>query len=149
METQKTGDAEYAYPVTFMCDMLHVSRSGFYEWRSRPESATAKRREHLKILIQKAFDDSDEIYGCRRVHAQLQRWDVQAGPELVRLLMRMMGLEGCQPRAARVCLTGPDEAAEIPDLVLRDFTATRPGVKLVGDITYIPTWEQGCFILGE
>ena len=147
METQKTGDTEYAYPVTFMCDMLHVSRSGFYEWRSRPESATAKRREYLKILIQKAFDDSDEIYGYRRVHAQLQWWDVQAGPELVRLLMRQMGLEGCQPRPARVCLTDLDqEAAEIPDLVLRNFTAARPGIKLVGDITYIPTWEGWLYL---
>ena len=146
METQKIGDAKYAYPVTFMCDMLDVSRSGFYEWRNRPESATAERREYLKLLIGKAFDDSDETYGYRRIHAQLQRWDVQAGPELVRLLMRQMHLEPCQPRPARVCLTDLDEAAEIPDLVLRDFTAPQPGVKLVGDITYIPTWEGWLYL---
>lgn len=146
METQRTGEVEYAYPVTFMCAMLHVSRSGFYEWRSRPESATAKRREHLKLLVQKAFDDSDGIYGYRRVHAQLQRWDVQAGPELVRLLMGEMGLEGCQPRPVRVSLTDPVGSTEIPDLVQRDFTAARPGHKLVGDITYIPTWEGWLYL---
>ncbi|GAB3726264.1 IS3 family transposase [Nocardiopsis oceani] len=146
METQKIGDAEYAYPVTFMCDTLDVSRSGFYEWRNRPESATAERREHLKLLIRQAFKDSDETYGYRRIHARLQRWDVQAGPELVRLLMRQMGLEPCQPRPARVCLTDGDEAAAIPDLVQRDFTAPRPGVKLVGDITYIPTWEGWLYL---
>ncbi|MFD6094895.1 IS3 family transposase [Nocardiopsis flavescens] len=146
METQKTGEAKYAYSVTFMCDTLNVSRSGFYEWRNRPESATAERREYLKLLIQKAFDDSDETFGYRRIHAQLQRWDVQAGPELVRLLMRQLGLEPCQPRPARVCLTEAGGVGDIPDLVQRDFTAPKPGVKLVGDITYISTWEGWLYL---
>lgn len=70
MEIQRTSDVDYAYPITFMCDMLRVSHSGFFERRNRPEPATAKRREHLKFLIQKAVDDSDQIYRYRRVHAQ-------------------------------------------------------------------------------
>ncbi|MFL1380944.1 IS3 family transposase, partial [Nocardiopsis protaetiae] len=147
IETTRADDtAKYAFPVTFMCSRLDVSRSGFYEWRSRPESATAERREYLTLLIRKAFDDSEQTYGYRRIHAQLQRWGVQAGPELVRLLMRRMGLEPCQPRPKRVCLTQGDESAQIPDLVRRDFTAPRPGVKLVGDITYIPTWEGWLYL---
>jgi hypothetical protein len=77
--------AEYAFPVTFRCEGLHVST---YEWRSRPESATAQRRKELKILIKKAFDLSDATYGYRRAHAQLQRWDVAVGLELVRDLRR-------------------------------------------------------------
>lgn len=138
--------AKYDYSIGFMCSRLNFSRSGYYEWRNRPDSATAERREHLKLLIKKAFDDSDETYGYRRIHAQLQRWDVQAGPELVRLLMRQMKLEACQPRPARVCLTEADDVGDIPDLVQRDFTAPRPGVKLVGDITYIPTWEGWLYL---
>lgn len=72
-------EAEYATrtsapAITRMCAWLNVSKSGFYEWRSRPESATAKRREELKVLIKKAFDDSDGTYGHRRVAAQLARW---------------------------------------------------------------------------
>jgi hypothetical protein len=51
--------AECAYSVEFMCGRLGVSRSGLYDWRSRPESATAQRREELKLLIKKAFDMSD------------------------------------------------------------------------------------------
>nr|WP_246421520.1 IS3 family transposase [Nocardiopsis mwathae] len=82
----------------------------------------------------------------RRVHAQLQRWDVQAGPELVRLLMRQMCLEPCQPRPDRVALTGQEESAPITDLVRRDFTAPEPGVRLVGDITYVPTWEGWLYL---
>jgi putative transposase len=144
-------DAEYATSpaapaVTRMCAWLEVSRSGYYEWRSRPESATAKRREELKLLIQKAFDDSDGTYGYRRIWWQLARWGVRAGAELVRALMRELGLVACQPRPWRPSTTVQGQAGPIPDLVRRDFTAETPGAKIVGDITYIRTWEGWLYL---
>jgi len=136
---------EYAYPVEFMCERLGVSKSGYYDWRRRPESATAQRREELKLLITKAFDLSDSTYGYRRVHAQLARWGIDVGLELVRQLMRALGLVPCQPKPRRWSLT--EAAADrLPDLVGRDFTAATPGEKLVGDITYIHT-EEGWLYL--
>jgi putative transposase len=144
-------DAEYATSpaapaITLMCRWVGVSKSGYYEWRSRPESATAKRRQELKLLIQKAFDDSDGTYGHRRVWAQLARWGVRAGLELVRALMRELGLVACQPRPWRPSTTQPGAAGPIPDLVNRDFSAETPGAKIVGDITYIPTWEGWLYL---
>ena len=136
----------YAYSIVSMCAWLGVSRSGFYEWRDRPASATAQRREYLKVVIAEIFDDSDETYGYRRVHAELGRQNVEAGRELVRALMRELGLVACQPRPWRHCLTDGGDAGAIPDLVARDFTADAPGVKLVGDITYIPTWEGWVYL---
>jgi putative transposase len=130
-----------------MCRWLDVSTSGYYEWRKRPESATAQRRERLKALIVKVFDDSDETYGHRRVHAELARRGEPCSVELVRGLMSQLGLVPCQPRPWRQCLTEADPgAAPIPDLVARDFTADAPGEKMVGDITYIPTWEGWVFL---
>ena len=73
------GETACAPTVTQMCGWLKVSRSGFYEWRSRPDSAAAKRRSGLKLLIAKAFEDSDGTYGYRRVALQLARWGVRAG----------------------------------------------------------------------
>jgi len=148
-------DAQYAKPaagggnaptITCMCRWLRVSKSGFYEWRSRPESATAKRREELKLLITKAFDDSDGTYGYRRIWWQLARWGAHAGLELVRALMRELGLVACQPRPWRPSTTKQGQAGPIPDLVNRDFSAAVPGGKMVGDITYIPTWEGWLFL---
>ena len=61
--------------------------------------------------------------------------------------MRELGLEPCQPRPWRVSLTeGDGQEHGIPDLVNRDFTADAPGEKMVGDITYIPTWEGWLFL---
>ena len=140
------GEPACAPTVTQMCGWLRVSRSGFYEWRSRPDSAAAKRRKELKLLIAKAFEDSDGTYGYRRLALQLARWGVQAGLELVRALMRELGLVACQPRPWRPSTTQQGQTGPIPDLVARDFSATVPGEKMVGDITYIPTWEGWLYL---
>lgn len=130
-----------------MCAWLSVSASGFFDWNKRPASATARRRDELAVIITKAFDRSDQTYGYRRVHAQLQRWGVTCGPELVRDIMAGLGLRPCQPRPWRGSLTEADDRAHhIPDLLSQDFTAEGPGQKLVGDITYVPTWQGWLYL---
>ena len=141
------SDEQYVPSIVKMCIWMEVSRSGFYAWRNAPESATAKRRGILALYVRKSFGDSDDTYGYRRVHADLVAWGVPAGPELVRSLMRELGLEPCQPRPWRVSLTeGDGQEHDIPDLVNHDFTAGAPGEKMVGDITYISTWQGWLFL---
>jgi len=140
-------DAEKAnFPIARMCEWSDVSTSGYYEWRDRPAPATAIRRDHLKKLITAIFKLSDETYGYRRLHAQLVRQGERVSAELVRELMRELGLVSCQPRPYRPTTTTPGDPGPIPDLVNRDFTAEAPGQKMVGDITYIPT-EEGWLYL--
>ena len=139
------SDEQYVPSIVKMCIWMEVSRSGFYEWRNAPESATAKRRGELALYVRKSFGDSGDTYGYRRVRTDLVAWGVPAGPELVRSLMRELGLEPCQPRPWRQSLT--DGGAHLlPDLLSRDFTAEKPGQKMVGDITYIPSWEGWVYL---
>jgi transposase InsO family protein len=129
-------DAEKAqYSILKMCTWMGVSTSGFYEWRDRPTSATGRRRVRLATLIEWIFNDSDHTYGHRRVHAALLRQGEQVTPELVRAIMRELGLTPCQPSPFRPTTTIGGDAHLIPDLVARDFHADAPGTKLVGDIT--------------
>ncbi len=109
---------------------------------------TARRREHLKALISKAFADSEGRYGYRRLHAVLTRcWGQACSAELVRHLLRELGLVACQRRrSVRGTTRQAAKRAEIPDLMDRDFSATAPGAKLVGDITYIRTWEGWLYL---
>jgi len=96
-------DAEYAAyqesddghvpSIVKMCRWMGVSRSGFYGWRNAPESATAKRRGELALIVKKSFGESDGTYGYRRVHTDLLAWGVRAGPEMVRSVMRELGAE--------------------------------------------------------
>ena len=134
------------FPISKMCAWIGVSASGFYDWRSRLESPTAARRRRLEALVAAAFAAGRGSYGYRRVHAQLVRWGEQASPELVRALMRQLGLTACQPRPYKVTTRADAAAAATPDLVGRDFTAEVPGTRLVGDITYIRTWEGWVYL---
>ena len=151
IDSCRSGDRahgwKYAYPVTKMCSWLGVSASGFHDWRARPESATARRRRHLADLVATVHADSEQRYGYRRVHAMLARAGVRAGLGLVRDLMAELGLVACQPQPWRVSLTESDgREHRIPDLVGRDFTATTPGQRMVGDITYIDTWQGWVYL---
>jgi putative transposase len=143
-------DAEYAAAaaptIGRMCRWLHVSRSGYYEWLNRPASATVQRRELLKVKIRALFDASDGSYGYRRLHQALLRGGERVGPELVRELMRELGLVSCQPRPWRTTTIRGAEHSTASDLVGRDFTADTPGSKLVGDITYIRTWAGWLYL---
>tara|TARA_R110000850_G_scaffold112470_4_gene226417 strand:+ start:880 stop:1767 length:888 start_codon:yes stop_codon:yes gene_type:complete len=133
------GDSETA-PVIDRCRWLEVSTSGFCNWRSRPQSATSKRREFLAQQIRVFFDAAHGTYGYRRIHVDLRAAGVECSPELVRSIMREHELVPCQPRPFRTTTQSGDDDA-VPDLVKRDFTADRPGVKFVGDITYVHTWQ--------
>lgn len=134
------------YPIIKMCQWADVSRSGYHDWRDREPSARARRRQELALLVEFSFTRSDGTYGYRRVHADLIRWGHQVDDETVRLLMREQGLVPCQPRPFTPTTTIAADAGDTPDLLERDFTATEPGTKLVGDITFIPTWQGWAYL---
>ena len=129
------------YPINSMCRWSGVSRSGYHSWKTTPPSARARRRAELVALVRWCFDRSEGTYGYRRVHAELTRRGVQVDDDTVRQIMRAEGLVPCQPKPWRPVTTVADGGDGPADLVGRDFTADEPGKKLVGDITYIPTWE--------
>ncbi len=109
-----------------MCGWLGVSTSGFYHWLTSPQSATATRRAALIGRIQHHFEESEGTYGYRRIHADLAAEQTKCSPELVRRLMGQEYLVACQPRPFRVTAEADaSAAANMPDLVNRDFTATR------------------------
>ena len=134
-----------SYPVGGMCAWLGVSRAGYYESRTRPTSATVRRRTTLTGAIVTIFDTSGGTYGARRVTAALRAQGKAAGVRQVASIMREHGLVACQPRPYKRTTYG-DRAGAAPDLVARDFTADRPRHKLVGDITYVWTWEGWLYL---
>jgi putative transposase len=136
------------YGVARLCRVLGVARSAFYAWRSGP-SVRAVADAALTERIRAIHAHSRGTYGAPRVHAELGHGHgVRIGRKRVARLMQAAGLIGCHRRRRRG-LTKPDVAATpAPDLLGRDFTATTPGTRLVGDITYLPTLE-GWLYLGS
>lgn len=127
------------FPVKVLCEVLGVSRSGFYEWRKRGPSRRAREDELLRCHVVAAFKASRRTYGSPRVHRELQVHGVTVGRHRVARLMRE---EELRARAKRrfVVTTDSNHQEEAPtNLLKRDFTATRENEKWVGDITYLPT----------
>ncbi len=130
-----------------MCCLLKVSSSGYYAWRRRPLCPRKTEDARLRELIIAIHRRSRDSYGMPRILDEL-RYDhgVRCSGKRVRRLMRQLGIKGAHRR--RYCKTTERalDAAPAPDLVNRDFSATRPDEKYVGDITYIRTWEGWLYL---
>ena len=135
-------DAEKAdYPVTALCRMLGVSKSGYYAWRSRPPSGRRRRDAPLIEKIRQIHSRSRETYGYPRVHAELRSLGVKCGRRRIARLMRAEGLWGCVRGKKRRTTRRDPRAAPAPDLLRGDFGAAEPNRVWLADITYIPTRE--------
>jgi putative transposase len=136
-------DAEKAsYPVSELCRVLRVSRSGYYAWKDRPLSKRDRENATLTEQIRKIHQRSRETYGYPRVHAELRALGVCCNRKRVARLMRKDGLRGCMRGHRRKHTTRQDPLAiPAPDLVERNFAAPAPNKLWTADITYLPTDE--------
>lgn len=135
-----------SFPVTFMCDQLGVSTSGYYRWRGRQVSARQTRDEELVELIKHFFAALRGNPGVRRIHAELAAAGHRVARKRVWRLMRSCGLQGRHPRAWKRTTVHGQRPVLAPDLIGRDFTADRPNEKWCGDITYIKTWDGWAYL---
>lgn len=130
-----------------MCHWSGVSRSGYYAWLTRPESAASRWRSDMAHLVGEIFGDHDGTYGYRRIAAELRRQGHPIDEQTVRSIMRELGLVSCQAKRWVPRTTVPAaDVNEVPDLVQRTFESDKPGAKLVGDITYISTWQGWVYL---
>lgn len=135
-----------SYPTSMLCRVLGVSESGFYAWRSRPVSARKLKDDALCGWIQKIHAQSRETYGAPRIHAELRADGTRIGKKRVARLMRRLGLEGAYRRRYRRITIADERAQAAPDLVRRDFRATRKDQLWVADITYVRTWQGWLYV---
>lgn len=89
-------DAEKAsYPVSVLCKVLKVSRSGYYDWKDRPPSRRSREDIALSAKIHEIHERSRGTYGSPRVHAELRAIGLRCSRKRVARLMRQEGLRGC------------------------------------------------------
>lgn len=140
-------DVEKAtWPVRVMCRVLEVSTSGFYAWLRRPQSEHSRRDAELGVKIGEAHAQSRSTYGSPRIHADLVGAGARISRKRVARLMREQGLRG---RGRKRFVRTTDSAHDLPvvsNLLDRDFTATAPNERWVGDVTALRT-PQGWLYL--
>jgi transposase InsO family protein len=116
-----------------MCDVLDVSRSGYYAWYHRPPSSRRQENEQLNQQIQDIHQQSRKTYGAPRIHASLRARGFQVGRYRVARLMTQLGI--CvRPKRRFKPTTDSNHPFPIVQNVLgRNFITTEPDQAWVSD----------------
>jgi len=134
------------YSVTRLCDVMRVSRRGYYDWLHRPVSARTVSNQRLLVAIKRIFYAHREVYGAPRIHRTLIEEGMPCGLNRVARLMQVAKLVPKTVKKFRATTDSRKSHAPAPNLLNRDFSAHRPNEKWVADVTYIPT-RQGWLLL--
>jgi putative transposase len=134
------------FGVEPICRTLQVAPSSYYAARRRQPSARARSDAELAPKILKVFNTNYQVYGARKLWRQLRREGVAVGRDRVARLMRTLGICGAVRGEARRTTVADPAATRAPDLVNRQFTATRPNQLWVSDFTYVASWSGTVYV---
>jgi len=130
-----------------MCRVLAVSRSGYYSYRRRGQSAHDKDDTTLAVAITEISEEHRGVYGAPRIYQALRQRGVNVSERRVARLMREMGLSGLRRKRRSITTTNSNHGGPIaPNLLQRDFTAIAPNQVWVGDVTAVWTDEGWLFL---
>jgi putative transposase len=132
------SENQAAYPIATMCRVLDVSSSGYYAWAKWQPSQRAQADVALLSEIRAAHAASYGTYGAPRIHVELAAKGLRVSRKRIARLMVAAGLAGVSRRKF-VTTTVKGDGRPAPDLVDRNFTADKPNLLWVADITYVPT----------
>ncbi len=125
-----------AYPVSQLCGVLGVHKSGYYDWQAHPKPTAA--RIHLQVQAKAIHAEVNQTYGSRRMSDALKEKGLDVGRYQARSLMQEAGVMTIYPRKCHRYPVGA--VSHVADNHLnREFEASAPNPKWVGDITYVWT----------
>jgi transposase InsO family protein len=137
-----------AYPVTVLCQVMRVSRSGFYDYLKRFQQGPVLDlgEERLKAQMRQIFKVSKGSYGSRRMSGQLQKDGFAIGRFKTRRLMREQGLKAKAPRRYKVTTDSRHSFAIAPNLLDRQFDVQAPNTVWTADISYVWTLQGWLYL---
>ena len=144
-------DHRTTYGVEPICAVLPIAPSTYFRRRAEHRdpsrrSARARRDEDLRAHVQRVWNDHHQVYGPRKVWRQLRREQVAVARCTVERIMRDLGLRGAVRGRAWTTTTEAAPADPRPDLVARQFSASRPNQLWVSDFTYVATWRGFVYV---
>jgi putative transposase len=134
------------FGVEPICQVLPIAPSTYYQHRKRRPSARAVRDAALPVEIRRVHAENFGVYGARKVWRQLHREGMSVARCTVERLMGELGLEGVGRGKPHKTTTPEAADARPPDLVERDFSASRPSQLWVADLTYVASWSGFVYV---
>ena len=135
-----------AYPVAVLCQVMDVSRSGFYSYLNRAVRPVDKELVAMCDDVKAIFASSDRTYGSRRMSHALRALGYPVGRFQARNLMRRLGLYVKPTKRFRVTTDSKHKQPVAPNKLARQFDVDQPNTHWAGDITYLWT-ESGWLYL--
>jgi len=129
------------FRIGTLCEVLGVSRSGYYAWRRRPRSQREEDNARITETIRTLHAESRGTYGSPRVYAALRRRGIACGRHRVARIMREEGIRSKTKRRFRYIATKREEMPAAPNRLERCFTAAAPNRVWASDITIVKTAE--------
>lgn len=135
------------HPVSELCTLLGVARSGYYQWRQGRKSWRTAINRQLVEQIRKIHEAKRGTYGSPRMTEELRRSGQRCNHKRVERLMRQQGLKGRTGRKQKPKTTDSDHEQPIAPNLLRGRPAPRQVDEVwVADITYVPSSEGYLFL---
>ena len=134
------------FPVPILCQVMGVSRSGYYAWRGRVPSRRAVEDLALTDRIRVIHRRSRGTYGSPRVQAELRADGLRHGRRRIARLMRKASLAVRRRRRYRTTTSSRHTLPVAPNLLGRKFVAIAPNATWAADITYVPTGEGWLYL---
>ena len=132
--------------LSFACEAMAVSVSGYYRWRRRPPSAGYRRLTVLRAAIHDAHSTSRRTYGSPRVHAAIKKQGVPCCVNTVAKIMREDGIRARTRRKYKATTNSSHSWPVAENLLARDFQRSAPNQGWVSDITFIHTDEGWLYL---
>ncbi|WP_274428818.1 IS3 family transposase, partial [Desulfolucanica intricata] len=136
----------FEFRVEKMCQVMRVSRSGYYAWIKRPENNRKIQNRKLLEKIRDVYKISRRTYGSPRITRALKKQGITCGKNRVARLMRDNGIVGKTKRKYKATTNSKHNFPVAENLVNQNFKADRPNKVWVADITYIPTDEGWLYL---
>lgn len=137
---------EKAYSTTLLCDVMQVSRSGYYSWRIREKSPRQQEYEKLIPVVQEAHRISKGTYGARRIAEEVEELGVSCGRTKAGTLMKLADVSAKQKKKFKVTTDSKHNLPVAPNLLNREFKVDAPDQVYVSDLTYIWTQEGWLYL---
>lgn len=134
------------YPIRVMCQLLSVSRSGYYAWLKRPKSVRQQQAEELLENIRLVHKEHKSRYGSPRIYQELVQQGHSCSENRVARLMKKDGLKAKTKRRYKATTNSKHNMPVAPNLLQRDFSPEDPNQVWAGDITYIWTTEGWLYL---
>jgi putative transposase len=135
-----------AWPLSWLCSALGVSRSGFHAWLTRRPSPHAVEDERIARRVRASFLASDRTYGARRVWHDVLAEGIHCGLHRIERLMRQQGLRARPRRRGLPLDKGQRGGYASANILDRRFDAEQPNQKWIADFTYIWTAEGWLYV---